>query len=72
VTVPVIESPIREPERIRPSAQSQVRNLPVVLMSTVGNGFSAVIIILVLLTIGLWYFGNRVIAQLTVRRAPDA
>jgi hypothetical protein len=37
----------------------------VVLMSNVGTGFSAVIIILILLTIGIWFFGHRVAVQLT-------
>lgn len=40
------------------------RDVAVVLMSGVGTGFSAVIIILILLTIGIWYFGHRVAVQL--------
>ena len=40
------------------------RHVAVVLMSNVGTGFSAVIIILILLTIGIWYFGHRVAVQL--------
>ena len=41
------------------------RDFAVALMSNVGTGLSAVISILILLTIGIWYFGHRVAVQLT-------
>lgn len=67
VTSPTLQLPIKLPVTNSPLPEHQFRSLPVVLTSTVGAGFSAVIIILVLLIIGLWYFGNRVVAQLTSR-----
>jgi hypothetical protein len=48
------------------------RDYAVVLMSNVGTGFSAVIIILILLTIGIWYFGHRVAVQLTTQEKRNA
>jgi hypothetical protein len=66
VTVPAagpVEVPRPPVEPIDVSAPS-TRHLAVVLMSNVGTGFSAVIIILILLTIGIWYFGHRVAVQL--------
>ena len=48
------------------------RDFAVVLMSSVGSGFSAVIIILILLTIGVWYFGHRVAVQLTTVEGRNA
>jgi hypothetical protein len=73
VAAPPPQAPIPEPVKIPPPpVEPQVRSLPVVLMATVGKGFSAVIIILVLLIIGLWYFTNRVITQLTTREPRNA
>lgn len=40
----------------------------VILTSTVGTGFSALVIIVILLVIGLWYYSHRVMAELATIR----
>jgi hypothetical protein len=60
-----VEIPQVVPERPVVDSRPLTREFSVVLVSNVGTGFSAVIIILILLTIGIWYFGHRVAVQLT-------
>jgi len=59
-----VEIPQVVPERPVGDLAPLTRDFAVVLVSNVGTGFSAVIIILILLTIGIWYFGHRVAVQL--------
>lgn len=61
-----VETPKVVPERPVVDSGPISRVFAVVLMSSVGTGFSAVIIILILLTIGIWYFGHRVAVQLAI------
>lgn len=67
-----VELPQVVPERPVVDFAPPTRDFAVVLMSSVGSGFSAVIIILILLTIGVWYFGHRVAVQLTTVEGRNA